>query len=200
MTQINRRSWLKTLTTAGAGAVLLSPAEIIAAIPDTNNPNLNGMVRLSSNENPYSPSPAMKEAIAAIGPDLCRYPNSHFRTLEALIAEREGLDPSQVETYYHIQSIREKLKFAEMETARQYLSQGLPAEEAIAQLRKYLQFSQERAEQRIRFYDKYRSYTINYSLGEDLVSGFMEDAGRDPEARWELFNELLTTPRTASNL
>ena len=96
MTQINRRSWLKTLTTAGAGAVLLSPAEIIAAIPEANNPNLNGMVRLSSNENPYSPSPAMKEAIAAIGPDLCRYPNSHFRTLEALIAEREGLDPSQV--------------------------------------------------------------------------------------------------------
>ncbi len=96
MAHINRRSWLKTLTSAGAGAVLLSPSQILAAMPTIEENTTNGMVRLSSNENPYSPSPSMKKAIAAIDPDLCRYPNSHFATLEAIIAKREGLDPSQV--------------------------------------------------------------------------------------------------------
>lgn len=96
MAQFNRRNWLKTLTSAGAGALLLSPTEILAAMPPDSAPVTNGMVRLSSNENPYSPSPSMKKAIAAIDPDLCRYPNSHFGTLEKIIADREGLDPSQV--------------------------------------------------------------------------------------------------------
>ena len=96
MTQINRRNWLRTLTSASAGAILLSPTEILSAIPSDQSANINGLVRLSSNENPYSPSPVMKKAIAEIGPDLCRYPNQHFRTLEKMIAEREGLDPSQV--------------------------------------------------------------------------------------------------------
>ena len=97
MSSFNRRSWLKTLTTAGAGAVLLSPHEILSAIPTNNEVNSNGeMIRLSSNENPYSPSPKMKEAISKIDPDICRYPNRHFATLEKMIAEREGIDPSMV--------------------------------------------------------------------------------------------------------
>ena len=34
-----------------------------------------------------------------------------------------------------------------------------------------------RAEQRIRFFDDYRSYVINYNLGKDLVKQFIESRG-----------------------
>jgi len=98
MTQTSRRSWFKSFGAAGAGAMLLSPTEILSAIPADNiESRVNKIaVRLSSNENPYSPSPRQLRAIADIGPDLCRYPNRHFSTLEAQIAEREGVPADQV--------------------------------------------------------------------------------------------------------
>ncbi len=97
MTTFNRRSWIKTLSTASAGAVLLKPTDILSAIPPDIEERTNGqLIRLSSNENPYSPSDKMKEAIARINKDICRYPNSQFSKLENMIAERENIDPSMV--------------------------------------------------------------------------------------------------------
>ena len=57
------------------------------------------------------------------------------------------------------------------------------------------------AAQRVKFFDAYRSYVINYNLGEDLVKGYVEArAGDDPAARWEVFAKLLASPRLPSNL
>jgi len=81
----------------GAGSILINPKEILASTSNELNLALNeGIVRLSSNENPYSPSPKMKKALENIGPLLCRYPNASFSGLEAKIAEREGIDPACV--------------------------------------------------------------------------------------------------------
>ena len=97
MSNLNRRSWLKAFTATGTGALLLSPSDILKAMPKEVEEFDNGqMVRLSSNENPYSPSDAMKEAMRNMHGQLCRYPNSHFKTLEKIIAEREGVDPATV--------------------------------------------------------------------------------------------------------
>ena len=97
MTQLNRRSWIKKLSGASAGALLLSPSDILKAMPAEISSAPNGeYVRLSSNENPYSPSKAMKTTINSIDSHLCRYPNMHFGTLEKIIAEKEGVDPSTV--------------------------------------------------------------------------------------------------------
>jgi hypothetical protein len=74
-----------------------------------------------------------------------------------------------------------------------------------------------RAEQRVRFIDQYRSYVINYNLGEDLVREYVEKnverrtsniehrSGEDAErakfeARWQIFGELLSSPRLPSGL
>ncbi len=96
MTPINRRNWLKGFATLGAGSLVVAPSEILKAFPQEEYVFRTGEVRLSSNENPYSPSPAMKEVINSIDPELCRYPNRHFSTLEKMIAEREAVDPSNV--------------------------------------------------------------------------------------------------------
>ena len=148
----------------------------------------------------FSPQSFIAEGTANYGAEMV------FSKKDRLTFEREvlfplaGLNSNEVEKYYEIQGIRKKLKYAELEIARQYLSEGLAPEGAIAQLQKYLQYSRQRAEQRLRFYDTYRSYTINYSLGEGIIASFMKDAGSGEEERWELFNELLSTPRTASGL
>jgi hypothetical protein len=44
---------------------------------------------------------------------------------------------------------------------------------------------------------------INYNLGKDLVRGFVEAQGgtaSNPERRWEVFAQLLSSPRLPSSL
>ena len=63
--------------------------------------------------------------------------------------------------------------------------------------------SKERAEQRLRFIEQYRSYVINYNLGLDLVRRYIERAGGtadDPDTRWQLFTDLLSKPYLPSEL
>jgi hypothetical protein len=60
-----------------------------------------------------------------------------------------------------------------------------------------------RAEQRVRFIDQYRSYVINYNLGEDLVRRYIEHRGGtadQPAKRWQEFAALLSSPRLPSGL
>jgi histidinol-phosphate aminotransferase len=51
-------------------------------------------VKLASNENPLGPSPRVARALAAVGPDLARYPDPAGRRLRAAIADRLGV-PSE---------------------------------------------------------------------------------------------------------
>jgi hypothetical protein len=63
--------------------------------------------------------------------------------------------------------------------------------------------SPQRAEQRTRFFDQYRSYVINYNLGQDLVGAHIaRTAGSDTSdaRRWEIFARLLSIPHTPSDL
>ncbi len=83
--------------------------------------------------------------------------------------------------------------------------EGLPqidGEEAAAWLQQYAMFSPEGARQRMRFVDQYRSYVINYNLGQDLVRGFVDGDGetRAREDRWVRFIQLLTSPRLPGDL
>ncbi len=97
MSSLNRRNWLKGIGSLGATAMVLHPRELLQMMPDEKPMTADApIVRLSSNENPYSPSPAMKAAINAIDPELCRYPNSKFGELEKIIAEREGVATESV--------------------------------------------------------------------------------------------------------
>ena len=64
-------------------------------------------------------------------------------------------------------------------------------------------YSPERAKQRVRFIEQYRSYVINYNLGKDMVRRFVESRGGtadNPSKRWDEFEQLLSSPRLPSGL
>ena len=70
-------------------------------------------------------------------------------------------------------------------------------------LEQYALMPHDRAAQRVRFFDQYRSYVINYNLGKDLVQRYIESRGGtadDPAKRWEEFERLLSSPRLPSGL
>lgn len=114
-----------------------------------------------------------------------------------------GIDSSKADLYYEIQELRGKLDYAGNEAARKYLNGEIDRDEAASWLTKYLLYEPDRAQQRTRFIDKYRSYVINYNLGKDIVAHYVESNGGtsdNPDKRWKIFGEVLSTPRSASLL
>lgn len=60
-------------------------------------PKLNKLVKLNTNEHPYAPSPRVLEAIAAVSSDqLRRYPDPESSELKQAFARLNGLEPAQV--------------------------------------------------------------------------------------------------------
>ena len=102
-----------------------------------------------------------------------------------------------------MQAMTEELAYAGNEAARRYLNGEIDAAAATAWLEKFALMDAKRAQQRVRFIDQYRSYVINYNLGEDLVRQHIEKRGAtaaEPEKRWKEFERLISSPRLPSGL
>ncbi len=57
---------------------------------------VQNVVKLSSNENPFGPSPHAVEAFKRAGMELHRYPNTDHAALRKAIGELHGLDPERI--------------------------------------------------------------------------------------------------------
>jgi len=65
---------------------------------------------------------------------------------------------------------------------------------------RYQLVSPERAKQSVASTKQYRSYVINYGLGQDMVLADVEAAGPSPQARWKRMEQLLSEPTLPSDL
>ena len=112
-----------------------------------------------------------------------------------------GLDASRAGQYYRVHELVARTGYAGNEAARRYLDGDFSADQAVEWLTSYALMAPARARQRVKFFDQYRSYVINYNLGKDLVRNYVESrAEGDGEKRWEIFAELLSSPRLPSGL
>ena len=79
----------------------------------------------------------------------------------------------------------------------------IDANAAAIWLQKFALMDEKRAKQSARFIEKYRSYVINYNLGEDMVRSYIEKRGgteQQPEQRWREFEQLLASPRLPGDI
>jgi len=151
----------------------------------------------------FSPQSLIAEGSANYGIDVAFPGETRIAYEKEVLFPLAGIDPASADLYYEIQALRSKLNYAGNEAARQYLNKEITREEAAVWLEKYLLYEPDRALQRTRFIDQYRSYVINYNLGKDLVAAYVERNGGTadaPQKRWEVFKELLSNPHTASTL
>ncbi|MBK7258754.1 MAG: hypothetical protein IPI01_13350 [Ignavibacteriae bacterium] len=151
----------------------------------------------------YSPQSLIAEGTANFGIEMA------FPGKERLAFEREilfplaGLDPAKAEMYAFVNGFVQRLAYAGNEAARGYLNGTMTREAAAHWLETYAMMSADRAWQRTKFFDAYRSYVINYNLGQDLVRTYIESHGgtvNDPQRRWAVFEDLLASPRLPSAL
>jgi len=151
----------------------------------------------------FSPQSLIAEGSANFGVQVVFPGEERIEWEKNTLFPLAGLDGSRAGDFYKIHLLTEKLNYAGNEAARGYLNGTLNKTEATNWLVRYGLMSPERAEQRVRFIEKYRSYVINYNLGQDLVREFIEARGgvsSDPEKRWKEFGELLSSPRLPSGL
>jgi hypothetical protein len=149
----------------------------------------------------FSPQSLIAEGSANYGISVA-FPGKERAEFEkARLFPLAGLDPSTADEYYRIFDLATELGYAGNEAARRYLNGDIDATQASDWLTRYALYEPARAQQRVRFIDKYRSYVINYNLGQDLVRRYVEArSSGDAQRRWDVFAELLSSPRLPSGL
>lgn len=151
----------------------------------------------------FSPQSLIAEGSANFGIDVAFPAKERVKFEKEVLFPLAGLNPAEANKYYAILGKISQLDFAGNEAARRYLNGEISREEAADILVKYNLYQRDRALQRTRFMDKYRSYVINYNLGQELVRKYVESRGgtdKNPNRRWEVFEELLSNPYSASML
>jgi hypothetical protein len=149
----------------------------------------------------FSPQSLIAEGTANYGIEVAFPGEERVEYEQQVLFPAAGIDPSRAAEYYEVQKLVARLDYAGNEAARRYLNGAIDAKQAADFLEKYALMPRPRAEQRVRFFDQYRSYVINYNLGKDMVRDFVErQAGGDAQKRWAVFEQLLSSPRLPSGL
>jgi len=151
----------------------------------------------------FSPQSLIAEGTANFGIEVAFSPKERIAFERDVLFPLAELDPNEVDAYYTVFDLVAKLSYAGNEAARQYLNGQISRTQAAEWLVSYALMPKERAEQRVRFFDQYRSYVINYNLGQDLVRRYIELRGGTPDNpvnRWKEFLSLLSSPRVPSSL
>ncbi|HEY9421108.1 MAG TPA: hypothetical protein VIW92_06820 [Thermoanaerobaculia bacterium] len=151
----------------------------------------------------FSPQSLIAEGTANFGIEVA-FPGEARTAFErGTLYPLAGIDPAKADRYAEVQRLLQRLSYAGNEAARRYLDGEISRQDAEAWLARYALMSPERAAQRVRFMDQYRSYVINYNLGQDLVREYIERRGGTEnrrDKRWEEFEKLLSSPRLPSGL
>ncbi len=148
----------------------------------------------------FSPASLIAEGSGNYGIDLAFPGNERVEFEREVLFPLAGLDPTEADRYYELQELLSRLGYSGNEAARDYLNDAIDREQAVQWLVDYSLSSPERARQRIDFFDTYRSYVINYNLGKDMVREYIERDTEDHAARWQKFEQMLSSPMSPADL
>lgn len=150
----------------------------------------------------FSPQSLIAEGTANFGRDVA-FPTKTERMKfeKEVLFPAAGIDASRADEYYAVQDLMKQLDYAVNEAARRLINGEIDESASAQWLQKYAVMEPARAQQRVKFIKRYRSYVINYNLGEDMVRSYIDKrTGSDPEKRWSEFGKLLSSPRLPSGL
>jgi hypothetical protein len=146
----------------------------------------------------FSPQSLVAEGTANLGIEIA-FPGGTRTAFEReTLYPIAGLNPSTAESYAAVLRLIDRLSYAGNEAARRYLAGEIDRQAAVAWLQTFAMMPADRALQRTKFFDQYRSYVINYNLGADLARAYLDSRGataNQPDKRWKEFGTLLASPR-----
>ena len=148
----------------------------------------------------YSPQSLIAEGSANYGIDLA-FPGDDQLSFETkTLYPLAGLPDDRAADFLALNRAMRDLGGARFTIARELLEGRIDEAEAARLTRQYLLVSPERAKQLTDFTKEYRTYVINYGLGQDMVRAYVEAAGTDLKARWARMEKILSEPTLPSDL
>ncbi len=151
----------------------------------------------------FSPQSLIAEGTANYGIAMAFPGDERIKFEKEILFPLAGLNPDEAGLYYKVLDLQKSFSYAGNEAARNYLDGIWNREQTVSWLQKNALRTKESADKYVSFIEKYRSYVINYNLGMDIVKDYIERNGGindNPQKRWELFEHLLSTPQTPSEL
>ncbi len=159
----------------------------------------------------FSPMSLIAEGTANYGKQVVFTKAERMKFEKEILFPAAGLNPKLADDYYAVLEMTKELSYAGNEAARKLINGEIDRHAAAEWLEKYALMDPARAQQRLKFIEQYRSYVINYNLGEDMAREYVEaevkrrvqkdaDERARFETRWQVFEELLSSPRLPSGL
>jgi hypothetical protein len=148
----------------------------------------------------YVPAAPLNEGGADYGVELAFPGDERLKFEMDVLYPLAGLDPASAPAFDTLRRAAGELDGALLRISQMHLDGEIDREQAITLAQKYRLASADVAAQSLKFDAAYRSYVINYSVGEDLVRAYVERHGSDPEARWAAYIRIMSTPTLPADL
>jgi hypothetical protein len=148
----------------------------------------------------YSPQSLIAEGSANYGIDLAFPEGSKADTERDILMPIAGIAVPADDRYWQLLKAIERASGARLTIAQQYLDGEIDRAAAIALTQKYMLVSPQRAEQSVSFTDQYRSYVINYGLGEAMVRAYVERGRPGRDEMWRRMARIVSEPTLPSDL
>jgi hypothetical protein len=149
----------------------------------------------------YTPAMLVHEGSAEYGVSLAFPGSESWEFQRDVLVPLAGVDLEKAAAVNKLFKLKARLAdHATTATAQLYLEGKISRDEAIEQRRKYGLSSRKRAERSVRFIEEFRTYVLNYSIGEDLVRAYVEKDADDHAARWGAFRRLIEELPAASEM
>lgn len=149
----------------------------------------------------YSPQSLIAEGTANFGIHMAFPGDEKVKYEKEVLFPLAGIDPEKADKYYQVLDLVAQISYVRNSAAEAYLNGEKTKEETIDWLVKYALRDQKSAEQSLKFIEAYRSYIINYNVGQNMVEKYMDNnSGDSMNEKWELFEYLISTPQVPSNL
>ncbi|MES2988947.1 MAG: hypothetical protein V4808_13660 [Pseudomonadota bacterium] len=148
----------------------------------------------------YSPQSFLAEGSANAGIKLAFPDEEQVAFEKAKLYPLAGLTPPTVKENAALESALADLRHAGLTVQQQYLDGEIDRATAITLLAKYGLSTTEGAARSLPFVDQYRSYVINYGLGEQMVTAWLNAGKPSREERWARMRHLISEPTVPSDL
>jgi hypothetical protein len=148
----------------------------------------------------YVPAAPLNEGGADFGVDLAFPGDERLRFEMEVLYPLAGLEPKMAPAFETLRRATRELDGALLRISQMHLDGEIDREQAITLAQKYRLASRDVAEQSLRFDAAYRSYVINYSVGEDLVRAYVDRHGGDQKARWAAYVRIMSMPTLPADL
>lgn len=149
----------------------------------------------------YSPAMLIHEGSAEYAIELAFPGDESVAFQRDVLAPIAGIDAESVDVWSRYVALSSQLgDHAASATAQRYIDGEITRDEALRERVKYGMRTPSEAERSIRFFEEVRSYVLNYSLGEEIVSRYIDGQSHSEEDRWATFQQLINELPMPSDL